>query len=192
MEEIRTYLEKLGGEVSPQLQERFSAFEVVHLPKGHYFSKQGEVCKKMAFLTKGQIRHYCDIDGKEITGWISLSKNFVTSFASFVSGRPSFENLLCIEDCEMYVCSKDTFMEIKSEFSSMAEFWTLALEKEVMGYEYRVIQLISGNAEDRYLEFLKAYPRFVQEVPQKYLASMLGIKPRHLSRIRKKLAQENL
>jgi len=82
-------------------------------------------------------------------------------------------------------------MQIKSEFSSMAEFWTLALEKEVMGYEYRVIQLISGNAEDRYLEFLKAYPRFVQEVPQKYLASMLGIKPRHLSRIRKKLAEEN-
>ena len=191
MEEIRTYLEKLGGEVSPQLQERFSAFEEVHLPKGSYFSKQGEVCKKMAFLTRGQIRHYCDIDGKEITGWISLSQNFVTSFASFVSGRPSFENLLCIEDCEMYLCSKDTFMEIKSEFSSMAEFWTLALEKEVMGYEYRVIQLISGNAEDRYLEFLKAYPRFVQEVPQKYLASMLGIKPRHLSRIRKKLAQEN-
>lgn len=191
MKEIRTYLEKLGGEVSPQLQERFSEFEEVHLPKGSYFSRQGEVCKKIAFLTQGQIRHFYDVDGKEITRWVSLDQHFVTSFASFVSGRPSLENLVCIEDCKIYLCSKEAFMQIKAEFSSMAQLWTMAIEQEMVGYEYRVFQLISGSAENRYLDFLKEYPRFVKEVPQKYLASMLGIEARSLSRIRKKIAEGN-
>ena len=91
----------------------------------------------------------------------------------------------------MYLCSKEAFMQIKSEFPSMARLWTLALEQEMVGYEYRVFQLISGSAENRYLDFLKEYPRFVREVPQKYLASMLGIEPRSLSRIRKKIAEGN-
>lgn len=191
MKEIREYLEQLGGKVSPQLEARFSVFEEVKLTKGEYFLRQGDICKKMAFLTQGQIRHFYDVDGKEITRWISLSHNFVTSFASFVSERPSLENLVCIEDCHMYLCSKEAFMEIKAEFSSMAQLWTMALEQEMVGYEYRVFQLISGSAENRYLDFLKEYPRFVKEVPQKYLASMLGIEPRSLSRIRKKIAEGN-
>ncbi|MEL6250814.1 MAG: Crp/Fnr family transcriptional regulator [Bacteroidota bacterium] len=191
MKEIRAYLEQLGGKVSPQLEARFSVFEAVKLAKGDYFLMQGDICKKMAFLTKGQIRHFYDVDGKEVTRWVSLDQNFVTSFASFVSGRPSLENLVCIEDCEMYLCSKEAFMQIKAEFPSMTQLWVLALEQEMVGYEYRVFQLISGSAENRYLDFLKEYPRFVKEVPQKYLASMLGIEPRSLSRIRKKIADGN-
>lgn len=191
MQEIRSYLEQFGGNVSPELEARFSIFKHIKLSRGQYFSQQGEICKKMAFLIKGQVRHFYDVDGKEITRWVSLDQNFVTSFASFVSGRPSLENLICIEDCEMYICSKESFMQIKSEFPSMAQLWTLALEQEMVGYEYRVFQLISGSAENRYLDFLKEYPRFVQEVPQKYLASMLGIEPRSLSRIRKKIAERN-
>lgn len=191
MKEIREYLEQLGGKVSPQLEARFSVFEEVKLAKGDYFLRQGDICKKMAFLTKGQIRHFYDVDGKEVTRWVSLDNNFVTSFASFVSGRPSLENLVCIEDCEMYLCSKEAFMQIKAEFPSMTQLWIMAIEQEMVGYEYRVFQLISGSAENRYLDFLKEYPRFVKEVPQKYLASMLGIEPRSLSRIRKKIAEGN-
>ncbi|MCD8540808.1 MAG: Crp/Fnr family transcriptional regulator, partial [Leadbetterella sp.] len=40
-------------------------------------------------------------------------------------------------------------------------------------------------AEERYEKFSKENPAIMQNVPLHYIASYLGITPRHLSRIRK-------
>ncbi|MEM6800236.1 MAG: hypothetical protein AAF696_02470 [Bacteroidota bacterium] len=91
--DINQSLEQLGGNVSPELEARFSIFKPIKLTKGEYFLRKGEICKKMVFLTQGQVRHFYDVDAKEVTRWISLDQNFLTSFASFVSGRPIPSNI---------------------------------------------------------------------------------------------------
>jgi len=50
--------------------------------------------------------------------------------------------------------------------------------------------LMGATARERYLEFLKTYPDIVQRVPQKLIASYLGITPEALSAIRGELARE--
>ncbi len=188
---LKKYLENLGIIISEDLAESLTIFKPVKLDKGSYFHKEGFVCKKIAFISKGKIRHYYNIDGKEHTRWVSFESNFVTSFASFINQYPSFDNLECIEPCELYVASKEEFYILKELFSEISQLWTLSLEKEMIGYEHRVFQLISNDAEKRYLNLLELYPQFIREIPQKYLASMLGIEPRHLSRIRNKLASNS-
>lgn len=185
---LKKYLENLGVIISENLAEGLTIFKPVKLDKGSYFHKEGFVCKKIAFISKGKIRHYYNIDGKEHTRWISFENSFVTSFASFINQYPSFDNLECIESCELYIASREHFFKLKDSFFEISQLWTLSLEKEMIAYEHRVFQLISTDAEKRYLNLLKLYPQFIREVPQKYLASMLGIEPRHLSRIRNKLA----
>ena len=51
----------------------------------------------------------------------------------------------------------------------------------------RIIYSMSASAEERYLDFLKTYPSFMQRVPQHMIASYLGITPESLSRIRKQV-----
>ena len=48
--------------------------------------------------------------------------------------------------------------------------------------QQRIISLISKTALERYNEFLKTYPGIVQRVPQKMIASYLGITPQALSK----------
>ncbi len=187
---LKKYFENLGVLCTDELTENLKIFKLVKLNKGQYFHKEGFVCKKIAFLMKGKIRHYYNIDGKEYTRWVSFENSFVTSFASLINEQPSFDNLECIEPCEIYSASKENFFRLKDKFPEISHFWTNSLEKEMVGYEHRVFQLISNDAEKRYLNLLELYPKFIQEIPQKYLASMLGIEPRHLSRIRKKLASK--
>lgn len=43
------------------------------------------------------------------------------------------------------------------------------------------------SAEQRYEKLLKDEPELLQQVPLQYIASMLGITPRHLSRLRNKM-----
>jgi hypothetical protein len=50
--------------------------------------------------------------------------------------------------------------------------------------EERVSSLIALNAKNRFEYLRNRYPKLVMNVPDKYLASILGIEPRHLSRLR--------
>jgi hypothetical protein len=47
---------------------------------------------------------------------------------------------------------------------------------------------MSASAIERYTHFLEIYPDIVQRVPQKMIASYLGITPQALSTIRGKIA----
>jgi len=49
---------------------------------------------------------------------------------------------------------------------------------------------LSASARERYLEFLETYPSIVTRVPQRMLASYLGVSPETVSRIRKALCEE--
>lgn len=188
MEALESYLQDHGVVISPEIREAFQIFTLQHHKKGTLWIREEQIAKRIAFILKGKIRHFYNIDGKEYTRWVSLENNFVTAFSSFVSQRPSQENLECIEHCELLSTSREAFYTIKAKFPEIQQLWTLSLENEIVGYEDRVFQLITTDSEKRYLDFLEKYPQQAQEIPQKYIASMLGIAPRHLSRIRNKLA----
>lgn len=79
----------------------------------------------------------------------------------------------------------DLLLEKHQAFQKLA-FQTLV--NELQKYQHLNDLLITTKGTERYLKFRERYPDFVQEVPQKYIANILGMEPRHLSRIRRKLA----
>lgn len=54
----------------------------------------------------------------------------------------------------------------------------------------RFVESHSVPAKDRYLRFQETFPGIEQYLPQKYVASYLGITPEFLSKIRKGLARK--
>lgn len=188
MKILEGHFKNLGIELSYECKEALLKFTFLNYKKGSYLLKEGLISKHIGFLVSGKIIHYYNIDGKQITRWISLQYDFVTGFTSFVDNCPSLENLLCIEDSEIVLYDREYFMHTLMSFTEIQSAWRSILEINMVGYENRVYQLLTTNAEERYLNFQKKYPQFESQVPQKYIASMLGIEPRHLSRIRKKIA----
>jgi hypothetical protein len=55
--------------------------------------------------------------------------------------------------------------------------------------QHRILMLIGSPAVDRYNYFLETYPELPNRVPQKMIASYLGIMPQTLSTIRSKIAK---
>jgi predicted metallo-beta-lactamase superfamily hydrolase len=51
----------------------------------------------------------------------------------------------------------------------------------------KAVELATLTAEERYLKLLKETPQLLQNVLIQYIASLLGMKPESLSRIRKTL-----
>jgi hypothetical protein len=63
----------------------------------------------------------------------------------------------------------------------------MGLQRHAAAKEKRVISSLSASARERYLEFVARYPTIVRRVPQRMLASYLGISAETLSRTRRKL-----
>jgi CRP-like cAMP-binding protein len=176
------------GKVSDADRELISSLvHVEQLKKDAFFVREGQVCKKIAFVIKGMIRHYYSTDKGDITRWVTLEHNFATSLYSFILQKPSFESLQAIQDSELIILPRSGWEALMKEQTIFKEIWTKHMEENYLGMEERVFYLISKSAEERYHHLLQSNPEFIQKVPLLYLASMLGTTPRHLSRIRKSL-----
>jgi len=68
------------------------------------------------------------------------------------------------------------------------KFGRIIAEKSYVISEKRIESLLFYNAEERYLNLVKTYPRVFEQVPLYHIASYLGIERESLSRLRKKLA----
>ncbi len=178
----------MGIHVSPELHQQLAGFKSRVLARGDFFVREGQIARSVAFILRGKVRHYYTIDGKEFTRWVSLPGNFTAAFTSFVQQTPSKVNLVCVEEVELLWMSREDFYGTLLTYEAIKQFWMRCLEGEMVKYEDRVTQLLTADSTTRYLNFMATYPAHAQQVPLKYIASMLGIEPRHLSRVRKNLA----
>ncbi|WP_109829398.1 Crp/Fnr family transcriptional regulator [Reichenbachiella versicolor] len=170
-----------------ELKEVGSLFRLESYSKGDFFLKQGQYCKALNFVQRGYMRFYALKEGKEVTQWISPSGYFVTDLNSLLFGEPSRWNIQALEDTEMYSISKSDYESLGEKIPN----WSKA-EKSFIGrcfvtLENRVHDLISLSAEERYHKLIGQNHNLLNEVPLQYVASMLGMSPETLSRIRAKM-----
>ncbi len=178
-------------EASPtEINLFFDHFKLQKLKADEYFIREGEVCNKIGFITKGMIRYFYVDDQEETTRWVSLEGEFATSLGSFITGQPCSHHLQAIGSCDVWVISKSNWQKLSKHHEWLRNFWTRVLEITCVGFEDRVYQQLASSAEQRYEYMMKRYPHFIEKVPQKYVASMMGIKPESLSRVRAQMARK--
>lgn len=61
-----------------------------------------------------------------------------------------------------------------------------ALTNRIGALQNRVLMLISSSTIERYAHFLETYPDIAQRVPQRMIASYLGVTPEALSAVKSK------
>ncbi len=172
------------------LQEVLSYFKPIPLAKGDFLVKAGHICTQIGFVNKGLLRTWYAVDGEEITHWISDEGYFDTSLSSFSFKTPSRWNIQAITDCEMFVLDCDDHRTLLQKHIEWRVFESQLLIYSYLGIEERMFSQLHHTAEERYEKLLANRPQLVLRAPQQYLASMLGMKPETLSRLRKKQTQK--
>ena len=169
-----------------QVMQFISLFKTeVILKRNDFWLKENTICQQLGFITEGMCRHfYINDNGDEITRWVSLENEFVTSLGSFIKETKANENIQAITPTKILVAQKEDWDVFFKDHEFARIFWMKAIEEYLIGMEERVYSLIALNAKNRYEKLKQNYPKVVAKVPDKYLASILGIKPRHLSRLR--------
>lgn len=131
-------------------------------------------------------RIYALHDGKEITQWISSADHYITDLPSFMFHIPARWNIISLTDCMIYNITQKNYKKLEE----IVPNWSI-VEKQLITHcfrtlENRIFQFLTLNAEERYQLYIEDNIDIIGQVPQQYIASMLGMSPETLSRIKKK------
>ncbi len=122
----------------------------------------------------------------EVSVWFSFKNSSAIEISSFLSGKPTNYFLQAIENSEILFLPKTELNKLYRSQPKVHEMMRLFLEDVVLNLIDRFTSLQRDSAEKRYKDLLNK-PTYLQKVPQKYLASFIGVTPTSLSRIRRKI-----
>ena len=92
------------------------------LSPGKFFLKEGATCQKIGLVLSGKCRHFYNTKEGEVTRWVALSENFTTSLGSFISQRPSVENIMAMEDTEIAIVPRVSWLALYRDHEFIREF----------------------------------------------------------------------
>jgi len=136
----------------------------------------------------GVIRCYISTEsGKEFNKSFYTPTSFVGSLTALRKREPSMFAYETLTDCKLYEVDYYELIDLCDNNSILKD-----LQENVLGilfaqYEKRLVELISMDATERYLELIKLNPDIEKLISQYHIASYLGITAVQLSRIRKKI-----
>jgi len=164
-------------------------FKHTTIKRNDFLLKEGKVCDFIAFVNSGVIRHYHLKDGKEITCDVTLKNSFITDFRSFTQGIPSEYNFQILKNAELFIIKKRELLELYNNYKNIETLGRIMAEQVALRMIDTAMSLSSDKPQERVEKLIIQRPDLFQEVPQRYLANLLGISPESLSRIR---ARKNL
>lgn len=165
-------------------------FEKKILRKKEFLLKDNEICNFIAFIDSGLIRHFHINDGIEKTCDISFENTWVTDFQSFNSNTSGIINFQAMESSMVFLISKDKLLSLYQKCHKYETFGRLMAEKIAQRNTEIAISFSSFKPEDRYENLLNEQPQLFQRIPQKHIASLIGVSPESFSRIRNRILKK--
>ena len=167
------------------------SMELVHYPKGHHVLEIGKIERDIYFISKGIVRAFTLVDGKEVTFWVGKEGATIVSMMGYVKNEPGYETMELMEDSELYVIKRAKLQQLYNEDKHIANWGRRFAETELLDAEVRVITLLLATATERYRDLLDNQSDLLQRLPLGCIASYLGITQVSLSRIRASIAKGN-
>ncbi|MFN8342990.1 MAG: Crp/Fnr family transcriptional regulator [Cyclobacteriaceae bacterium] len=175
-----------AGFSSAESQTLVDGFRIQNVPKGTLWVRAGQPAPYLGFLLAGSCHYYTlTPDGEERTSYVALPHTFVASLLSYLTDTPARENICAIVDCQVATISKQEVVRLCETLPAFQKFYTHLLEEQMCCMDRGRFDLITLSAEERYDKLLREEPELLRQIPLQYIASMMGITPRHLSRLRK-------
>lgn len=167
-----------------------SLFSYKSLKKKEFLLRSGDICRTESFIISGCLRTYSiDENGFEHTLTFAIEDWWTGDLLSFFTETSTSYNIVALEDSEILQITKTDLDKLYLKVPKLERYFRQLIQNAYVAQQQRIDQNLSQTAEQRYLSFVEKYPVLLQRIPQKHIASYLGITPVFLSMLRKKLSQ---
>jgi CRP-like cAMP-binding protein len=162
----------------------FPISEIIHVPKKEYYIKTGQYNRNIVFIIKGIFRAFFLKEETEHTVWLRKEFDVFASYESVLRNIPSNITFQALEDSIIVVTNYDLIKSKVVENSNIAKNMFIVYENLVLDLIESLEGYVTRTAEERFQLLVENNKEIINRVPQHQLATILGVTPESLSRIK--------
>jgi len=154
--------------------------------------KEGDVARYQLFVLSGCLRTYTiDSAGKEHVLMFAPEDWWCSGdLFSYFSGQKSVNNLEALEATSLLQISKENLDILYERAPKFERFFRILFQNAFVFHQNRINANLSQPAEGRYDLFARSYPGLESRIPQKYIASYIGVTPEFFSQMKANMARK--
>ncbi|ESU29457.1 cyclic nucleotide-binding protein [Flavobacterium limnosediminis JC2902] len=191
---MKTLLENIAKHVSLTTEEQELVLTLVqteHYKAKTILLKEGQICTHSFFILKGILRSYTvDQNGVEHVVSFACPGWWIADMYSYLSQRPGQLFIETNEEAEVMLLSKENQEKLYLQVPKLERFFRILIENSLVANQQRLIDNMSFTTEARYDKFSKKYPELVNCLPQKQIASYIGVTPEFFSKMKARLLKK--
>jgi CRP-like cAMP-binding protein len=151
----------------------------------------GQICKHSYFVNSGLLRSF-NINDNIVEYVLNFAGEgyWIGDMYSLISQKPGNLFIEVLEDAEVVMLSKQNQDLLYTEIPKLERFFRILTENSLVANQERLMDNLSLSAEERFEKFCVKYPTLLQKVPQKQIASYIGVTPEFFSKMKSRLLRK--
>ena len=151
----------------------------------------GEVATCTYFVNSGILRSF-NINDNIIEHVLHFACEgwWIGDMYSYISEKPGNLFIEVLEDAEVVIITKENHHELYQEIPKLERFFRILAENSLVSHQERLMDNLSLTAEERFEKFCSKYPTLIQKVPQKQIASYIGVTPEFFSKMKSRMLKK--
>ena len=151
----------------------------------------GEISQYSFFVNSGLLRSF-NINDNIVEHVLSFACEgwWIGDMYSLISQKPGNLFIEVLEDAEVVLLSRENQNELFTQIPKLERFFRILTENSLVAHQERLMDNLSLTAEERFDKFCKRYPTIIQRVPQKQIASYIGVTPEFFSKMKARLLRK--
>lgn len=151
----------------------------------------GEISQYSFFVNSGLLRSF-NINDNIVEHVLSFACEgwWIGDMYSLISQKPGNLFIEVLEDAEVVLLSRENQNKLFTQIPKLERFFRILTENSLVAHQERLMDNLSLTAEERFDKFCKRYPTLIQRVPQKQIASYIGVTPEFFSKMKSRLLKK--
>jgi len=151
----------------------------------------GEVANCTYFVNFGILRSF-NINDNIIEHVLHFACEgwWIGDMYSYISEKPGNLFIEVLEDAEIVTITKENQQQLYQEIPKLERFFRILAENSLVSHQERLMDNLSLTAEERFEKFCFKYPTLILKVPQKHIASYIGVTPEFFSKMKARLLKK--
>jgi CRP-like cAMP-binding protein len=155
------------------------------IKRKQFILHENEICENSVFVTNGCLRGYTiDQNGFEHILQFAPPDWWIADMYGLISQKPGNLNIDAIEDTDILLLSRKNQEKLFVDVPKFERFFRIITENSLVANRQRVLDNMSLTAQQRFAAFCHHYPTLIEHLPQKLIASYIGVTPEFLSKVK--------
>ncbi len=170
-----------------EMQEILDIFEVKYFEKKEFIKRPFSISKELGFLVEGSVRGvFFKKNGEEATFRLLEENSFIGDAISIITKEATPIAFQCLSKVCILIAPYEKVQKLLKSNLALNIVMREYITENAVEIGRRHLLFLTGSAKERYLFILEQRPHLLNKLPLRLIASLIGITPTQLSRIRNK------